>query len=119
MRRFLGILLLVPALALLSSTTQPAAHAAAPYDDPLSGSYISGVSGRTCHIYAQPMGGYLFVDEAGAQAAFSVVRPRQLGITATLTWNPDVVATVIPDRFGRIAKIRFDLPGSDPIFWVR
>jgi hypothetical protein len=112
MRRTIGILLLVPALALFSASAK-AQYAA----DPLVGAYMNESNGGTCTV-TPAVGGYLFTNENGDQALFAYAAPQRLVITNTLYWDPNVVATVYRGRFGQLT-IRFNSPGAAPGSWAR
>ncbi|MGL4554714.1 MAG: hypothetical protein ACRC33_26405 [Gemmataceae bacterium] len=111
MRRILGTLLLIPALASLPA---PAKAQYAP--DPLVGYYINASNGGVSTVVPQ-VGGYLFTNENGDQAAFSYAGPRRLVVTNTLYWDARIVATVGRDRLGRLS-IRFDTPSGSAGAWV-
>jgi len=82
----------------------------------LSGTYINTSNGRTCEVYRRGRD-YEFVNENGTPARFVFAGPRTLGLVEG-DWNPNTVATLSPDRYGRVV-IRFKEPGQPAGYWVR
>jgi hypothetical protein len=117
--------LVLPALLLLGSACPAAAQwgPPPPYRDSggwlghdLSGTYINTSNGRACEVYRRGRD-FVFVNENGTPARFAFVGPRTLELVRG-DWNPDTVATLSRDRYGR-RVIRFKEPGQPAGYWVR
>jgi hypothetical protein len=118
MLRYIGGLLLLPALFLAPTLTpiEPSAARAQRFVTQLPGTYQNVSNGGFCYVYGQ-WGGYVFVNENGSQALFQYAAPGQLRMVQG-EWDPSVVASVGYDAYGR-PQIRFDSPYSPTGYWVK
>jgi hypothetical protein len=115
---FAALLLLGGALPVCTAQPLPSPY---PYgggwrDGGLSGRYVNTSNGGTCEVYRQGRD-YVFVNENGTPARFTFAGPDRLRLEAG-DWNPDTVATVERNRYGR-PVLRFKEPGNPAGLWVK
>ena len=119
MIRYLSLLLLPAALCLVGPGPANASWRAdwagprAGYG--LAGDYVNRSNGGECSVYAQGRS-YVFVNENGSRARFTFTAPGRLEMVSG-NWDPSVVVTVVPGRFGR-PRLRFDSANAAPGYWV-